>query len=64
MIEVLANMMVVIILSYINDQINTLNLHNVMHQLYLNKSKWMRGRKGRSEGEIQALKPSMMQIYF
>ena len=39
MIEVLTNAVMVIILQYMNDQINTLytlNLHNVIYQLYLN----------------------------
>ena len=38
--QVLTNPTVVIILQYINDQINTLyilNLHNVICQLYFNK---------------------------
>ena len=42
MIKVLTNMMVVIILQYINYQTNTLytsNLHDVIFQLKLNENK-------------------------
>lgn len=41
MIEVLANAMVIIILQYINvlnQHAVTLNLHNIIYQLYLNKT--------------------------